>query len=286
MVRHQRSSAAGVTQPKAVTAPVIYVVFSNGSFRFKRSGALAVLCVLLAGACTATRSLHDAVQTPPPDTCVVVLHGLWRTSDSMTELADKLEREGFRVDNTDYPSRGGTIEQLADHAIPEALERCRKPSVQTIHFVTHSMGGIMLRYYLETRDINDLGRTVMLGPPNQGSELIDKLSGLPGFDALMGPSADQLGTDEGSLPQQLGSANFEVGIIAGDSTTNPLFSMMLPGEDDGRVTVERARLNGMADFLVVPQPHTHMMYNDEVIRQVIFFLQNGRFDTDGLEKNK
>jgi len=118
----------------------------------------------------------------------------------------------------------------------------------------------------------------MLGPPNQGSELVDSLRSIPGFTMLYGPAVLQLGTDAASVPLQLGAADYEVGIIIGQ-TAGPL-SGMLPGEDDGTVTVESARLDGMADFLVMDAGHTFVMNNNEVIRQTLFFLNSGRFDKD------
>lgn len=220
---------------------------------------------------------------PPPgisagNECVILLHGIVRTSRSMRKLGEALQEEGYKVANWSYPSREQPIDALAEEAIPKAVEACSGPSIKRINFVTHSMGGILIRHYLANNEIDDLGRVVMLSPPNQGSELVDLWSDWPGFELINGPAGYQLGTGEESVPLQLGAANFDVGIITGRKTTNPLFSILIPGDDDGKVSVDSARLEGMKDFLVVPEAHSFIMRDDEVIEQSAYFLEHGRFD--------
>jgi hypothetical protein len=122
-----------------------------------------------------------------------------------------------------------------------------------------------------------LQRVVMLGPPNQGSEAVDRLKNLPGFYWLNGPAGVQLGTSEQDMPRQLGAANFELGVIAGRRSINLLLSSMIPGQDDGKVSVESTKMDGMTDFISLPCTHTFMMRNSEVIRQTLFFLEHGHF---------
>jgi len=208
---------------------------------------------------------------------VILLHGLARTDASMRKMEGDLKASGYRVINVDYPSRKETIEMLAVQYIDQAIERCRDSPVEKIHFVTHSMGGILIRYYLSKKPLEELGRVVMLSPPNQGSEVVDKVGKLPGFYALNGPAGQQLGTDMGSLPNQLGSVNYPVGVITGNKTINPILSLLIPGEDDGKVAVERARLAGMSDFLVAPYTHPMIMKRDWVINQTRYFLRHGYF---------
>jgi len=210
--------------------------------------------------------------------CVVLLHGLARSATSMNKMQRELEEAGYVTVNTGYPSRDHTIEELADIAVPQGLEACRVQEGTTqIHFVTHSLGGILVRYYLENNAVPELGRVVMLGPPNQGSAAVDKLSGVPGFDWLNGPAGRQLGKGENSVPLQLGPADFEVGIIAGNRTIDPLTSAVLENPDDGRVSVEDTRLEGMADFVVVAHSHAFMMRMRRPIELTIQFLRSGRF---------
>ena len=238
---------------------------------------IIVFVALLAGVGCSTMPEADslAVAALPPD-CVILLHGLMRTPNSLGEMEDSLAAAGYLVINDGYPSRDAQIDVLAVEAIPAAVEKCRDQGVGRINFVTHSLGGILLRYYLSTDAIDQFGRVVMLGPPNQGSELVDKLSGVPGFTLLYGPAVLQLGTDAASVPLQLGAADYEVGIIVGRNA-GPL-SGLLPGEDDGTVTVESAKLDGMTDFLILDAGHTFVMNNNEAVRQTLFFLESGRFD--------
>lgn len=219
----------------------------------------------------------QADQLSPGKECVILLHGLARTSDSMNTMADRLTMHGYRVVNLDYPSRHKKIEDLSKLAITEGLECCRRQGVKRIHFVTHSLGGILVRHYLAHQLIPELGRVVMLAPPNQGSKVVDKFSNMPGYRLINGPAGYQLGTDENSIPLKLGPADFEVGIIAGDRTVNFLLSTAFDEPNDGKVAVEDTKLEGMRDFLVVHRTHPFIMQGDEVVEQVVYFLQNGYF---------
>ncbi len=210
--------------------------------------------------------------------CVILLHGLARTERSLLKLERHLKTIGFHVVNVGYPSRKENIQTLALNAIQNACNQCSNVGAVKTHFVTHSMGGILVRYYLEHNDIPHLGRVVMLSPPNRGSEAVDIFKGTKIFQWLNGPAGQQLGTDESSLPKTLAAPRYEVGIITGDWTINPILSLLIPGKDDGKVSVESAKLEGMKDFLVVPEAHTFIMYDDEVLRQVTYFLKHGMFD--------
>jgi hypothetical protein len=222
-------------------------------------------------------------KTDHSDECVILLHGLVRSNSSMDKIEDKLLSEGYQTVNHDYPSTDFTIADLAMKEIPQAIEECNQCQPKKIHFVTHSLGGILIRYFLEHNEIEDLGRVVMLSPPNQGSEAVDGLSNIPGFDMLNGPAGDELGTDENSVPLSLGSADFEVGIITGNETVNLILSQLIPGEDDGKVSVESAKLEGMTDFLVVPHSHTFIMKSDRVIEQILCFLDKGSFEHSNVD---
>lgn len=210
--------------------------------------------------------------------CVVLLHGLARTENSMNDMEEALIGQGYKVVNTGYPSRKHPIEILAKEAIGSALRKCGSDS--EINFVTHSMGGILVRQYLSQHEISLLNHVVMLAPPNKGSEVVDALGHFPGYQLLNGEAGLQLGTDENSLPNLLGSANFDLGVIAGTSSYNLILSTIIPGEDDGKVSVERTRLFGMNDHLELPVTHTFIMNDDEVISQVIYYLKEGEFRRD------
>jgi triacylglycerol lipase len=209
---------------------------------------------------------------------VILLHGLCRTSRSMLKMERALTEAGYKVRNVDYPSRTASIQKLAEDAIGKAVGDCQQDGATKINFVTHSLGGILVRSYLVRHIIPSLGRVVMLAPPNQGSEIVDKLGWFFLFKSINGPAGNELGTDKNSTPNKFGPINFPVGIIAGDRSINWINSLLIPGRDDGKVSVERTKLAGMAGHLVVHATHPFIMKNHEVIRQTIQFLRAGNFD--------
>jgi len=208
---------------------------------------------------------------------VILLHGLGRSSRSMATIEKSLSSLGYRVVNVDYPSTKHPIEFLADEILNDIVEPYSMHSQSKIHFVTHSMGGIVVRYYLKNHKLPNLGRVVMISPPNQGSELVDSLSDSYFFNKLNGPAGRQLGTEKDSFPLSLGSVDFELGVIAGNRSFNPLYSLIVPGPDDGIVSVERTKVAGMKDFLVLPRSHVFIMRSEDVIKQVIHFIEHGAF---------
>ena len=211
--------------------------------------------------------------------CVVLLHGLARTSASMETMAEALDAAGFVAVNIDYPSREHPIEVLAPLAVGEGLLQCQQAgATDRAHFVTHSLGGILVRKYLKNQEIENLGRVVMLGPPNQGSKAVDEFRDVPGFDWVNGPAGRQLGKGPESVPLALGPAEFELGVIAGTRTIDPVTSAVLDDPDDGRVSVADTRLAGMDDFVVVEHSHAFMMRLELPIELTIRFLRSGKFD--------
>ena len=220
---------------------------------------------------------HSGTASEGPES-VILLHGLARTEKSLLKIERYLEKQGFHVVNIGYPSRVKNIQTLSIETINQAVMECTKVNATKIHFVTHSMGGILVRYYLEVNKIPNLGRVVMLSPPNQGSEVVDKLKDYAFFKWINGSTGQQLGTDKDSLPNNIGPPEYEVGIITGDKTINPILSLIIPGKDDGKVSVEKAKLMGMKDFLVVHKAHPFIMNDENVIKQAVYFIENGIFD--------
>jgi len=198
----------------------------------------------------------------------------------MLPLEWYLERFGYRVINQGYPSTDHSIAELASDALPRALSDCE--DAPRVHIVTHSMGGILVRQWMAQNRFDRLGRVVMLGPPNAGSEIVDKLGHIKLFEIMNGPAGMELGTGEGDLPRRLGPANFEFGVIAGTRSLNPLLSAFVEGEDDGKVSVSSALSAGATDHVVLPVSHTFMMMDLTVLSQVERFLASGAFDRDGL----
>jgi len=209
--------------------------------------------------------------------CVILLHGLARTSKSMEPLEEQLRALQYVVVNMDYPSREFPIATLTEKAIPPALAQCRQYPISGISFVTHSLGGILLRLYLSTQTIPELKHVVMLAPPNKGSEVADNLKNLPPYDWVNGPVGDELGTEPTSLPHTLGPVNFDLGVIAGTTSINLILSLYLPNPDDGKVSVESTKIEGMHDFITLPVSHPFIMKDKDAIQQIIHYLQQGEF---------
>ena len=211
---------------------------------------------------------------------VVLLHGLGRTRHSMRRLERTLRARGYDTLNHGYPSRMDDIATLAAgmaHCVAEWADN------GPLDFVTHSLGGILVRVAVAAGDLprDRIGRVVMLGTPNEGSELADLLPAMPVVGPLYarvtGPAGLELGTTERGVPARLPPVDFEVGVIAGDRSWNPLFSALLREPNDGKVRVDSTRVAGMTDFLVVPHWHPMLVTAPDVIEQVVHFLECGAF---------
>jgi triacylglycerol lipase len=216
---------------------------------------------------------------------VILLHGLCRTSHSMQKMERTLTDAGYQVWNIAYPSRTNTVANLSESVLTPAIRNCENTSATRIHFVGHSLGAILIRDYLARHELPNAGRVVMLGPPNQGSEVVDKIGSWWLFKKINGPAGCELGTDPDSALNQIGPASMSIGVIAGNRSINWINSLMIPGSDDGKVSVERTKFKGMTDHLVIRTAHPFLMKNQTAIQQTLHFLRNGKFEPELVNAN-
>jgi hypothetical protein len=247
-----------------------------------RGWFLLILAVCLLSGCSA-KPVSFVTSSPVPSReqgeCVILLHGLGRTYLSMNSMQSALTAAGYYTVNVDYPATEESIEAIAASFVPPAVHQCRQSGGSRIHFVSHSLGGIVVRQALAGGKPAELGRVVMLSPPSQGSVLVDIMQDWPLFIWLNGEAGQQLSTAENSLPNRLGAVNYPVGVITGDRHAffDAWLAALIPGKDDGKVSVKNAALEGMADFLVVDKSHPFIMNSDRVQAETVYFLKHGHF---------
>jgi triacylglycerol lipase len=239
---------------------------------------VAALFSIAATVVTASSPSPHAASSGTTPESVVLLHGLGLNSSSMRTIRQALKADGYRVCSVNYPSREHPIDTLVTRFVRPRIARCfpEKASGRLqLHFVTHSMGGILVRRLSTLPDSTQyfrVGRVVMIAPPNQGSEVVDSMAGSWWFggalDAWGGPAGHELGTDPESMPSRLarlGPPPFIFGVIAANKSLDPLFSEWIAGRDDGKVAVENTKLEGMSDFIEIPASHTLILWKDETV---------------------
>ncbi len=204
---------------------------------------------------------------------VVLLHGIWRTGKSMALLAWYLRRCGYEVLNLTYPSTRLMLEQLAEHIHPAIRDFAGE---RPVHFVCHSMGGLLARAYI-ARYRPRVGRVVMLGTPNHGSEVADFLKDWVLYRRMYGPAGQQLTTRNHGRDGLFAPVDFELGIIAGTKSLDVICSRIIGVPSDGKVSVESTKLDGMKAHVLVPVSHLMLTYHPRVMALVARFLGSGVF---------
>jgi pimeloyl-ACP methyl ester carboxylesterase len=213
-------------------------------------------------------------EVPDNKEIIVLLHGLGRSNTSMWLLASRLEDAGYHVQRVGYSSLHQNPDEILKD-ISSQINQCCQKHTQSVHFVGHSLGGLMVRAYLQNNKVDKLGRVVLLGTPNQGAEAADHFSN-SWLMNILGPTAKALGTDDKSFPKSLKAPYYPVGIIAGE-VKGELNDPVIPGRDDGLVSVEATKIDGMTDFIIIETGHSRMRYNREVADQTTEFIKNGVF---------
>jgi len=214
----------------------------------------------------------------PRDEGVVLLHGIGSTSRSMRKLERSLQQAELATLNLSYASRKKPLELLAEDIHP-AITEFAEATPGRLHFVGHSMGGLLARVYVASHRPSRLGRVVMLGTPNGGSEVADLLQRSPLYRGFYGPAGLQLTTKQDDTLALLPPVDYAVGIVAGTRALDPIaWRFVLPRPNDGRVSVARSKLPGMADHIAIKATHTGLPYHRLAISQTIAFLSEGRFD--------
>lgn len=243
---------------------------------------LASATWLLAALAAPAHANHRPAPPPPgpaagPHECVVVLHGMSRSAAYMHPVELDLRHAGYAVVNESYPVRKQPIEQLAER-VTGYVQRCRDTGATRIHFVTHSLGGIVVRQWLHEHPMPDAGRFVMLGTPNRGSEITDRYRDQWWYRISTGPAGQQIGTGADSLPNRLGPPPIPSGIVAGTRAANREYSKWLGGPNDGKVSLWSAQMPGLDDYVQVDNSHYFLPRSAAALHQVRAFLATGHFE--------
>lgn len=238
---------------------------------------LIIIIFLFAGIALSCAPLMEAASankcTESGET-VILLHGFARSNTAMWLLAKRLQDAGYKVERVGYDSLQSDPEEILKD-VSHQIEACCLELKRPVHFVGHSLGGLIIRAYLGTHKMHHMGKVVMIGTPNKGTPLVDIFKD-SWWMQFAGPTVNKLGTDKNSFPNTLPTPDYPLGIIAG-VTENGFLSSRIPGQDDGLVPVNSTFLQGMNDFIILETNHTMLRYNEKVAFQTIEFLKRGRF---------
>ena len=208
---------------------------------------------------------------------VILLHGIGRTSACMNKLQEAFEKDGYQVLNLDYPSREDTVLNTASK-LHEKIDAFVVDKTKKVNFVGYSLGGLVTRAYIQKHHPDNLGRVVMLGTPNNGSEVADMLENSSLFNWFYGPAGKDL-TTSFNRNVAFGVPDYEVGIVSGTWTIDPVSYFIIKGPNDGKVSVESTKIENMTDQIVLPVTHTFMPMNSTVVEQAKTFIKSGKFKT-------
>jgi esterase/lipase len=207
---------------------------------------------------------------------VVILHGLIISNKYMQSFASYLKKNGFDVINLNYPSTSYNLQELTEIINQEII--LKTTQYKKIHFVGFSLGGLLIRAIINKYHYPNLGRVVQLAAPNKGSEVANFLKDFKIYKKFAGPVGQQLITDQQSIKDLLGKVNYELGVIAGSFSLDLISSLIIPGPNDGKVSIESTKVEGMTDHMVVKVAHTLFPFSKTVKEQTLHFLKEGKFN--------
>ncbi|PCJ54906.1 MAG: hypothetical protein COA70_04240 [Planctomycetota bacterium] len=225
--------------------------------------------------------MKQRAPAPPIEdqTLVILLHGIADSRLSFWRLEDKLKQDGWQVAALSYPSTHQSLQQHADH-LAEVVEHLR--GYRSVHFVTHSLGGIVVRRFLADGGVwqqrISIKRIVMIGPPNQGAVFAEKVEAFPPYTWIFGDAGKSLTP---SAMKSLPAPEMPFLVIAGSRGNKDGWNPVLQGDDDFVVRVEETHLQGETGHLLVKGLHGLMMNNNGVIAATLMFLRNGKVMDQG-----
>ena len=209
--------------------------------------------------------------------CVVLVHGLWRSGWAMRSIADDLNDFAYQTVSVSYPSTSMSIPEIAERYLPPAIDECKQGGAEQIHLVSHSMGGIVVRQYLQNNHLPSGSKVVMLSPPNQGSELSEKFGSEGWYQQIVGTAGASLTKKDSGIIVNLKPVEEPVGIIAAYRNWSLWPSTWLPEPNDGTVSVASMKLAEMDDFVLINSGHAMIRFDDATQEQIRHFLSTGRF---------
>jgi len=221
----------------------------------------------------ALQQVRERTTSAFPRRGVVLIHGILRSSKSFSTIAARLRESGWAAFPFDYPSSQIGIHEAADYlnSVVSHLE-----DLDELDFVCHSMGGLVLRAWFGEHSDPRVKRAVMMGTPNRGAALADMLRKNLIFRAVFGPSGQQLVTDADGVIPKLATPPCEFALIAGARGTPEGWNPLIPGDDDGTVSVDAVRLDGCTDFTTVRALHSLLLKHPQAVEQALHFLEHGR----------
>lgn len=209
---------------------------------------------------------------------VIMIHGLFNSSSRMDRFEEYFKERGYQVLNIDYPSADYPVEELSQKYLKPIVDSISVAEEQDVHFITHSLGGLVLRHYLTHNNPPGLGRVVMLSPPNHGSELADLFLKRSLARKIAGPATMELRTENNGFFEKLGPIDYNLGIIAGNKSYTRGTDRHLPGADDGMVAIDSMKLEGMTDFIILNEHHRGLTRSIDAMKQAEYFLKNRQFN--------